>query len=92
MAPLCERVAAQLIRNGLAGGTVVLKLKTSDFVILTRSKRLPDPTQRASVLAETAERLIRKDADGRAFRLIGIGVDELRPASEADPPDLFGRA
>jgi DNA polymerase-4 len=90
VAPLCERVAAQLLRNGLAGGAVILKLKTSDFVILTRSKRLPDPTQRARVLAETAERLIRKEADGRAFRLIGIGVDELRPAAEADPPDLFG--
>jgi DNA polymerase-4 len=88
--PLCDRVAAQLARKHLAGGTVVLKLKTSDFRVLTRSRRLAHPTQRADVLAEAALHLIRKDADGTTFRLIGIGVDELGPASAADPPDLFG--
>ena len=87
---LCDRVAAQLTRKRLAGGTVVLKLKTSDFRVLTRSRRLAHPTQRAQVLAEAALQLIRKDADGATFRLIGIGVDELGPASAADPPDLFG--
>ena len=86
---LCERVAAQLVHKGLAGGTVVLKLKTSDFRTLTRSRRLAHPTQRAAVLAEAASQLIRKDADGTTFRLIGIGADELGPASGADPPDLF---
>ncbi len=88
--PLCDRVATQLARKRLAGGTVVLKLKTSDFRVLTRSRRLTHPTQRADVLAEAALHLIRKDADGTTFRLIGIGVDELGPASAADPPDLFG--
>lgn len=88
--PLCEHVAGQLVRKGLAGGTVVLKLKTSDFRLLTRSKRLPHATQRASILADAAQQLITRDADGRIFRLIGIGVDELCPASLADPPDLFG--
>ena len=91
-ARLGERVAAQLQRQGLAGGAVVLKLKTSDFRLLTRSKRLPSATQRASVLAEAAEFLIRRDAGGRRFRLIGIGVDDLRPATEADPPGLFDMA
>ena len=62
---LCERVADQLVRKGLAGGTVVLKLKTSDFRTLTRSRRLAHPTQRAAVLREAAPQLIRKDADGR---------------------------
>ncbi len=30
VAPLCERVATQLLRNGLAGGTVILRLKPGD--------------------------------------------------------------
>ena len=89
-AQLCEKVAVQLERKRLAGGTVVLKLKTSDFRLLTRARRLPHPTQRAAVLLETAEHLIRKEADWRTFRLIGIGVDQLHPAADADPPDLFG--
>jgi DNA polymerase-4 len=33
--------------------------------------------------------LIAREANGRAFRLIGIGVSDLCPASLADPPDLF---
>jgi DNA polymerase-4 len=89
--PLGERVAEQLRRKGLACATVVLKLKTSNFQILTRSQRLPHPTQRADAILEAALHLIGKEADGRTFRLIGIGASELRPAAEADPPDLFGR-
>ena len=90
-APLCERVAGQLQRKGLAGTVVVLKLKTSDFRLLTRSRRLEHPTQRAKALADVARLLIVKHVNGQRFRLIGVGVDDLRPASEADPPDLFSR-
>jgi len=87
--PMCERVAQRLEKAGIAGGTVVLKLKTADFQILTRNHRLPHPTQRAAEIFRQAEFLIRKEADGRFFRLIGIGAADLAPASEADPPDLF---
>jgi DNA polymerase-4 len=88
--PLCERVAAQLERRRLSGRVVVLKLKTSDFQVLTRSKRLDYPTQRASVLAQQAGLLLVKHAERRRFRLIGVGVDDLHSAADADPPDLFG--
>jgi DNA polymerase-4 len=88
-ARLCERVARQLQAKKVAGGTVVLKLKTHDFKILTRNRRLAHPTQRADVLAEQARDLIAGEADGRLFRLIGVGVSDLRPEEEADPPDLF---
>lgn len=87
---LCERVAQQLQRKGLSGGSVVLKLKTADFKILSRSKRLEFPTQKAATLYEAARLLIEKEADGRAFRLIGVGADALESATNADPPDLFG--
>lgn len=88
--PLCDRVAAALVRKGKAGNTLVLKLKTADFRIITRNRRLPHPTQRADVLNAAARTLIESEADGRSFRLIGIGVDHLLPAALADPPDLFG--
>ncbi len=87
--PLADRVADRLKRAGVGGQTVVLKLKTSDFQVLTRNHRLTDPTQRAGVIASAAVPLLRREADGRAFRLIGIGVADLCPAREADPPDLF---
>ncbi|MTJ80491.1 MAG: DNA polymerase IV [Telmatospirillum sp.] len=86
---LAGSLEGRLRRAGLAGGTVVLKLKTADFQSVSRQTRLPDPTQRASVLFEHALPLLRRMADGRAYRLIGIGADHLVPAEQADPPDLF---
>jgi DNA polymerase IV len=89
---LCDRVAAQLAREGLAGSSVVLKLKTSDFRILTRSRRLAYPTQRADLLFENVSALIDREADGRTFRLIGVGMADLGSAAVADPTDLFSFA
>ena len=86
---LSERVAEQLARKGMAGSSIVLKLKTSDFRILTRSRRLSHPTQRTDVIWQNVSALIDKTADGRSFRLIGVGVAEIEPAASADPMDLF---
>lgn len=86
---LCERVAAQLQRNGLSGGTIVLKLKTHDFKTLTRNRQLAHPTQKAELLLEQVTAMIEATADGRLFRLIGVGVNDIRGSDEADPPDLF---
>ncbi|HUS98143.1 MAG TPA: DNA polymerase IV [Hyphomicrobiaceae bacterium] len=87
--PLCERVAERLVKSGLAGGTVVLKAKTADFQTITRNRRVTIPTQKADVLASHASLMIRDLADGRYFRLIGIGVSDITPAAQADLPDLF---
>jgi len=87
--PLCARVADRLVRAEFAGGTVVLKLKTGNFQSLTRNQKLAHPTMRAEVLFETAKQLIKRETDGRAFRLIGIGVTDLAPTKDADPPNLF---
>ena len=88
--PLCARVATRLVCGGHAGGTVVLKLKTGNFKLLTRNRQLPNPTQKAEVIYQQAVDLIEREADGRYFRLVGIGVGDICPAAEADPPDLFG--
>lgn len=87
--PLCHRVAAQLQRKGVGGRTVVLKLKTSEFRVLTRNRRLPHATQRASLIHEHAADLLRAEVDGRSFRLIGVGLGDLETAESADPADLF---
>lgn len=87
--PLAERVGDRLVKSGLAGQTVVLKLKTADFQILTRNRKLAHPTQRAQVMTDAVSELLMRECDGRAFRLIGIGVADVGDAREADPPDLF---
>ncbi|MGH6932755.1 MAG: DNA polymerase IV [Dongiaceae bacterium] len=87
--PLCERVAHRLRDNEYAGRTVTLKLKTSAFHGITRSVTLPAPTQLAEILYRTARPLLDREANGRKFRLIGIGVADLGGAADADPINLF---
>ncbi|MEC8163208.1 MAG: DNA polymerase IV [Pseudomonadota bacterium] len=87
--PLCHTVARRLENKYLAGQGVTVKLKQSDFRLLTRSRRLANPTQQAEAIYRAAKWLIEREADGRTFRLIGVGVDDLTDASDADPPDLF---
>ncbi|MDI6834797.1 MAG: DNA polymerase IV [Rhizobiaceae bacterium] len=85
---LSEKVAWRLKKHGISGQTVVLKLKTADFKGRTRNRRLEDPTQLADRIFRTGLALMEKEADGTRFRLIGIGVTDLKEASVADPPDL----
>ncbi len=93
MWPLCEKVAARLKQAELAAGTVTLKLKTADFRLRTRSRRLTDPSQLADTLFRIARHLLEGEVDGTTrFRLIGVGADGLVEGEAADPPDLFADA
>ena len=92
IAPLCKTVARRLESKDLAGRGVTIKLKQSDFRLLTRTRRLPNPTQQADAIFQAAKNLLEVEADGRTFRLIGVGVGDLTDTSEADPPDLFAAA
>jgi len=85
---LSERVSARLKKSDIAGRTVVLKLKTSDFRIRTRNRQLSDPTRLADRIFSTGLEMLKREVDGTSFRLIGIGVSDLTDATKADPPDL----
>lgn len=92
--PLCETVARRLKADGYAGGSVTLKLKTSDFRLRTRTRRLPSPTLLADRIFRLgrdllAEELAEEKESGTRFRLIGIGCADLRDLADADPPDLL---
>ncbi len=86
---LAQHLAQRLERAQLAGRTIVLKLKTGDFKNLTRQTRLAHPTRRADVIVDAARILLRREVGRRTYRLIGVGVTDIVPADEADPPDLF---
>ncbi len=92
--PLAEEVAERLKRNHLAGRTVHLKLKTSDFRLITRRTTLSAGTQFAETLYRAAQPLLAREVAAdrrRKYRLIGIGAAELgQPGEEAPQADLFG--
>ena len=85
---LCEKLARRLKEKGFAAAGVTLKLKTAAFATRTRAARLPQPTGLPEVLFAAARPMLAKEADGTAFRLIGIGAQPLAPATEADRGDL----
>jgi DNA polymerase-4 len=79
--PLAEKVSRRAKAEGVAGHTVVLKLKTTDFKTRTRNVSLSDPTLLASRIYDAALPLLAREATGAAFRLIGVGITGLTPAS-----------
>ncbi|MBV9814055.1 MAG: DNA polymerase IV [Acetobacteraceae bacterium] len=85
---MAEKLGRRLREADCAAGGVVLKLKTSRFASRTRAARLATPTRLPDRLFEAARTLLAREADGTAFRLIGIGAQPLLPGDAADPPDL----
>ena len=86
---LAERVSRRAKVAGLAGETVVLKLKTADFRIRTRNHKLDGPTQLADRIFRTARPMLQRETDGTPYRLIGVGISQLRSDNIADQPSLL---
>lgn len=84
---LAPRVYAGAQASGRCGRTLVLKLKTADFQILTRSLTPAQPPRSAQELADLAWSLrtrVDLGADTR-FRLVGVGLSGF---SDPHPLDL----
>jgi DNA polymerase-4 len=72
--------------------TVVLKLKTSEFKILTRSHTRSAPPSSCEELTEIALKLRERATLGpqQRYRLVGVGLSNFREAEQIDPqPALF---
>ena len=84
---LAERVSDRAKAKELAGRTVTLKLRRSNFTLLTRSHKLRDATQLADRLFRAAAELMAGVSEPGPFRLIGVGLSEIVPATAADLTD-----
>jgi DNA polymerase-4 len=80
--PLCEKLASKARRDGVASRVIVLKLRRTDFKIITRRVSTPDPVQTARALFAIGRDLLRPEL-GRPYRLIGIGMADVTEATEA---------
>ncbi|MCY1128179.1 DNA polymerase IV [Frigidibacter sp. RF13] len=81
---LSERVTDRAKAKDLAGVTVTLKLRRTNFTLLTRSHKLHEPTQTADRLYRAAAELMATVKEPGPFRLIGVGLSDIRPGREAD--------
>ncbi|MGH6922540.1 MAG: DNA polymerase IV [Propylenella sp.] len=86
---LAERVSAPMKRQDLAGRLVVLKLKSADFRLRTRSVHLDRATNLADRIFRAGRELLEREVDGTEYRLIGIGVGELGDADPSAGADLI---
>ncbi len=88
---LSERVARRAVREDVIGTTVTLKVKWSDFRLMTRQRPLPQPTSDAALIADAALALLDQDvapmlADGGALRLLGVGLSGIISRGVPPPP------
>jgi DNA polymerase IV len=86
---MAATVEHRMTLEGVLARTVVLKLKTADFQLLTRSRRVDPPTRAAKVIVTTALPLLEREIDGRTFRLLGVGCTDLVDEEQNPEPDLF---
>ncbi|MBI1330974.1 MAG: DNA polymerase IV [Alphaproteobacteria bacterium] len=84
-----ERVSARAKASNVGGRTVVLKLKSANFRLKTRSASLEAGTQLADTIFRTARAALQREADGTSYRLLGVGITNLCSADDCDPADLI---
>jgi len=94
--PMIRRLAEKLWsasrKESRIARTIVLKLKTSQFKILTRSHTPGSPPSSCEELTEIALRLRERVDLGpqQRYRLVGVGLSNFRDSEEtAAQPDLF---
>ena len=77
---LTRKVARRLRKANLAGKTVKLKIRWSNFETYTRQKTLPTMSDSEAEIFDVAQFLLKKlRPPGKSVRLIGVGVSGLGP-------------
>ena len=74
---IADEVSRRLSKSSVAGKTVTLKIKYSDFTLQTRSKTLPYFVSDKSIILETAKDLLYQDKLNNSVRLLGISMSNL---------------
>jgi DNA polymerase-4 len=81
---LAEQVADRAKAREKAGRVVTLKLKRANHSALTRRLTLQAPTQMADRIYRTARTLLDQVGDEGPYRLLGCGISDLVPESQAE--------
>lgn len=85
-ATVCER----LRRYRLRGRTITVKVKYSDFRLVSRSRSLHEPMDAVDRIAATAKELLRlAAADGDSVRLLGISLSNFGEVPAARKPNRY---
>ena len=86
---LCEKVSDRAKEKGLGGSTINLKIKTKDFKLISRSVTIEEPTQIAEIIFQTSKLLLSREIKKNKFRLLGVGLSNLKDSEICDLYDLI---
>ena len=81
---IAEELENRLKRSKVAGKTITLKIKYSDFSMQTRSKTLAYFIKDKNILIETVRELLYQNPLKESVRLLGISVSNLNNAEKKD--------
>ncbi len=74
---IAEEIEKRLAKNEVAGKTVTLKIKYSDFKMQTRSKTVPQYVNKKEDILEIATVLVRQETFRESVRLLGLSLSNL---------------
>jgi len=83
---IAEELERRLSKSKIAGKTVTLKIKYSDFTLNTRSKTLPYFVSNKTLILETAKELLYQDELQNSVRLLGISLANLNTEKKKIEP------
>ena len=72
-------------KKKVAGKTVTLKIKYSDFVVQTRSKTLPFYISDPSLILEEAKKLLYQETLQESVRLLGLSLSNFKSEKKQEP-------
>jgi len=82
---IAYQVSRRLLKSKVAGKTVTLKIKYSDFSLQTRSKTLHYFVSDKNMILETAKDLLFQEKMINSVRLLGISISNLNTESKKLP-------
>ncbi|MAO10433.1 MAG: DNA polymerase IV [Flavobacteriaceae bacterium] len=84
---IAEEVERRLTKSNVAGKTITLKIKYSDFTLQTRSKTLPFYISSKSLMLEAVKDLLFQEKMKNSVRLLGISLSNLNNEKKEQQPE-----
>lgn len=82
---IAQELERRLKKSDIAGKTITLKIKYSDFTLNTRSKTIPYYISDKDLILETAKELLYQEEMQNSVRLLGIALANLNTDKKDKP-------
>ncbi len=84
---IAEEVSKRLTSSKVAGKTITLKIKYSDFTLQTRSKTLSYFISDKTIILDTVKNLLYQEKLSNSVRLLGISLSNLNTGKTTKKPE-----